>query len=214
VLEIGCGQGSVGSLLARDRDYVGLEPDRQSFETAERRIGARGQVLQVDVESFESERTFELVCAFEVLEHLEDDRSALSRWAGRARPGGWVMLSVPAGAGRFGPTDVKAGHYRRYDRADLDALLAAAGLEEIVVHAYGFPLGYGLEAARNLLLRGRADSGSLAERTAASGRWMQPPEWSGPIMRLVTAPFGLAQRPFAGTRLGTGLVARGRRPES
>jgi hypothetical protein len=52
----------------------------------------------------------------------------------------------------------------------------------------------------------------MEEQTAASGRWLQPPEAIGWLTAAVAAPFRLVQRPFAGTRFGTGLVAVARRP--
>jgi SAM-dependent methyltransferase len=210
VLEIGAGQGSVGVMLARRYDYLGLEPDRTSFETARRRIGA-GRLLNLPLEEAEDGR-YDLVVALEVLEHIEDDLGALRRWIDRVDPGGYLLVSVPARPDHFGPTDVKAGHYRRYDREGLRALLAAAELEEIRIDTYGFPLGYALEVARNQVVKRLASpADSLEARTAASGRWLQPSERIAPLMFAAAYPFRLLQRPFSRTRLGTGLVARGRR---
>jgi SAM-dependent methyltransferase len=213
LLEIGTGQGSAGALLSRRFTYVGLEPDVTSFEVAVRRIGASGTVLNEPAESYEPREAFDLVCAFEVLEHIEDDRGALASWLRHVRPGGWLLLSVPAGRRRFGPTDVKAGHYRRYDRNDLAACLSGSGLDAIEIVAYGFPLGYALEAGRNLYARRATTGGSFAERTSASGRWLQPPESAARLLQVASAPFRYAQRPFGRTGLGTGLVARGRKPD-
>jgi SAM-dependent methyltransferase len=214
VLELGAGQGSVGVLLARRYDYVGVEPDDSSFATARERFARAGvgEIVHGDASSLEPDWTFDLVCAFEVLEHIEDDQGALTAWIELVRPGGWMLVSVPAGRTRFGPTDVKAGHLRRYDRDDLERLLATTGLTEISIASYGFPAGYPLEAARNVVA-GRLDSsGSLEERTAASGRWLQPPEWAALATLAVAWPLRLVQRPFEGGRRGTGLVALARRP--
>jgi SAM-dependent methyltransferase len=213
LLEIGAGQGAAGALLAREFEYVGLEPDELSFETARRRIGAAGTVLNTTAETYDSQEPSDVVCAFEVLEHLEDDAAALAGWSRHIRVGGWLLISVPAGRERFGPTDVKAGHYRRYDRPDLAALLVQTGYGEIDIVSYGFPLGYALEAARNLYARRAVKQEvSRQDRTAASGRWLQPPEGLGRMLRALSAPFRLAQRPFGRTGLGTGLVARARKP--
>ena len=213
LLEIGAGQGSAGALLARRFTYVGLEPDETSFRTAVERIGPSGTVLNVPAERYEPPESFDAVCAFEVLEHLEDDRGALVAWKQFVRPGGWLLVSVPAGRHRFGPTDVQAGHYRRYDRDDLTEVFVAADLVDVEIVAYGFPLGYALEAGRNFLVRKKAKDTTLEERTAASGRWLQPSERSAPLMRALSAPFRVFQRPFGATRLGTGLVARARVPD-
>jgi SAM-dependent methyltransferase len=203
VLEIGCGEGAVGALLSRCYAYVGVEPDAASFAVATNRIRDAGVVVNANVE--DTRGRFDVVCAFEVLEHMEDDHATLIQWRDRVRLGGHLIVSVPAGRHRFGAADEKAGHYRRYDLDDLLTALVAAGFKEATVRAYGFPLGYWLEAGRNAYARCRPGPQSLEERTAASGRWLQPPDWA--LTRLGAWPFRLAQRPFP---MGTGLVARAR----
>ena len=213
VLEVGCGQGALGVRLAQRYDYLGLEPDEASCAVAQRRIKAagRGEVRNIRVDALGPER-FDLVCAFEVLEHLEDDAAAVRQWAARLRPGGWLMLSVPAHQRRYGAADELVGHFRRYDPAAMAALLASCGLTDVEIRQYGFPLGYALEAGRNLIGRRRlsaAPAGSVAERTAASGRLLQPASRArGTATRYGTAPFRLLQRGFTGT--GTGLVVLAR----
>ncbi|WP_432993500.1 class I SAM-dependent methyltransferase [Dactylosporangium sp. CA-233914] len=206
VLEIGCGQGGFGARLARRYHYVGIEPDPASFAVASRRIPGRARNIRL--EELEPGR-YDIVCAFEVLEHLEDDAAAVAAWAERLRPGGRLLLSVPAHQHRYGPADELVGHYRRYDPAALRALLAGAGLEEIEIVHYGMPLGYLLEAGRNRIARRRlatVDAASAEQRSAASGRLLQPERrLRGLAHRWATAPFRLAQRLAPGT--GPGLVA-------
>lgn len=211
VLEIGAGGGGVGALLARRYDYVGLEPDPASFALAEKRVGSSGRVLRAAVEELAEADQFDLVVALEVLEHFSDDRAALETWRRLVRPGGWLLISVPAGSHRMGPADVRAGHYRRYDRAALSDLLQQADFTEVSIRAYGFPLGYALEAVRNALARQEVAARGYEERTRASGRWLQPPDGAAPLTWLAALPFRLAQRPFADSDLGTGLVALARR---
>ena len=205
VLEIGCGLGSFGQLLATRYDYTGLEPDSEAYAAAAGRVGNLGRLLNVPVEELPP-GTFDVVCAFEVLEHIEDDLAALRAWQAQLRPGGSLVLSVPAGRDRFGPTDLKAGHFRRYDVEDLRRVLVEAGYADVAVRAYGFPMGYALEWGRNLYASRHAGSESMAERTSASGRWLQPPGWAAVGMWALAWPWRLVQRPFGGR--GTGLVAR------
>lgn len=213
VLEVGCGQGALGARLAQRYRYLGVEPDLASWTVAKRRISAAGagQVRNVAVEALGAEQ-FDLVCAFEVLEHMEDDATAVKQWAARLRAGGWLLLSVPAYQRRYGPFDQLVGHYRRYDPEAIAALLASCGFGEIEVRCYGVPLGYLLEAARNLIGRRRlaaAETQSIAERTAGSGRRLQPSGTvAGAVIRWGTAPFLMLQRAFPNT--GTGLVVRAR----
>ncbi|MGD0373125.1 MAG: class I SAM-dependent methyltransferase [Streptosporangiaceae bacterium] len=209
VLEIGCGQGAFGARLAQRYHYLGVEPDKASWTVAQRRISAvgRGAVRNVAVDALVDER-FDLICAFEVLEHIEDDAAALKDWAARLRPGGWLLLSVPAHQRRYGPWDELVGHFRRYDPAALTALLVSCGFGAVTVRQYGFPLGFLLETARDLIGRRRlaaATTQSVADRTSGSGRQLQP---SGGLrtsaIRWGITPFRLLQRPFPNT--GTGLV--------
>jgi glycosyltransferase involved in cell wall biosynthesis/SAM-dependent methyltransferase len=213
VLEIGCGQGAFGARLARRYRYLGVEPDKTSWAVAQRRITAvsSGEVRNVAVETLGTER-FDLVCAFEVLEHIEDDATAVKDWAGRLRPGGWLLLSVPADQRRYGPWDELVGHFRRYDPEAITDLLASCGFGEIKVRYYGFPLGFALEAGRNLIGRRRltpAGDHTFAERTAGSGRQLQPTtSVRGLATRWGTVPFRALQRAFP--RNGTGIVVLAR----
>jgi glycosyltransferase involved in cell wall biosynthesis/SAM-dependent methyltransferase len=214
VLEIGCGQGAFGARLSQRYHYLGVEPDQASWTVARQRISAvgPGEVRNVPVEEIGTGQ-FDLICVFEVLEHIEDDAAALKDWAGRLRPGGWLMLSVPAHQRRFGPWDELVGHFRRYDPAGITALLASCGFADVEVRQYGFPLGYLLETGRNLIGRRRlaaaAASPSVAERTAESGRLFQPSgSLRGTAIRWGIAPFRVVQRAFPNT--GTGLVVLAR----
>jgi SAM-dependent methyltransferase len=216
VLEIGCGQGAFGARLAARAEYLGLEPDPSAYDVARARIEPLGgRVVNGTHEAAPPGAGYDLVCFFEVLEHVRDDAAMLKAWSALARPGGHVLLSVPAFADRFGPMDAHAGHYRRYDPADLRAVLLAAGLEEPRLVVYGWPLGYALEvvrnrvAARTLAHMGRTPTPE--EMTAASGRFLQPSRpAAAAAIAAATLPFRYLQR--VSTTRGTGLVAVARRP--
>jgi SAM-dependent methyltransferase len=217
VLEVGCGQGAVAARLTQRYHYVGLESDDTSCVRARQRFAAArgtGEIRNGDLSLLAADETFDLVCAFEVLEHLEDDNGALAEWVERIRPGGWLLISTPAFNHRMGPFDEIVGHYRRYDPPVMERLLADAGLVDIDVVVYGAPLGYALEAARNLVDRRRlrkASGASMEQRTSGSGRVMQPEEQAlGMAFQAASAPFRRIQRAFP--TKGTGLVARGRLP--
>jgi SAM-dependent methyltransferase len=214
LLEIGAGMGSAGVMLAHRYEYVGLEPDEASYAVAARRFEGRGvrRMVNGDLSALPASTRFDVVCAFEVLEHYEDDVDELRRWRDRLRPGGWMLISVPAGSHRFAAADDRAGHYRRYDRSDLRSLFGKAGFDEPAIVTYGCPVGYVLEAARNHIAQRQSGHSGLSaeERTAASGRWLQPGEALAPAMAVVAVPFRLLQRPFGGSSLGTGHVALAR----
>ncbi|HZC27706.1 MAG TPA: class I SAM-dependent methyltransferase [Actinopolymorphaceae bacterium] len=219
VLEVGCGQGGFGVRLAQRYRYLGLEPDRASFEVARARFAAtataRGaEVRNGDLSVVGPAETFDVVCAFEVLEHIEHDAKAVAEWADRLRPGGWLILSTPAFQHRFGPADVMVGHHRRYDPPVMAQVLGDAGLTSIDVHQFGGGLGYVLEAGRNLAGRYRMATRaqtSMAEKTGGSGRLFQPTSGlRGAITDYGTLPFRWWERRFPGH--GPGLVARAQAP--
>jgi SAM-dependent methyltransferase len=166
-------------------------------------------MLDVSDDAYDDPVPFDVVCAFEVLEHLEHDSEAIRGWLRHLRPGGHILLSVPAGRNRFGAWDRRAGHYRRYDHADIVAAMRLAGLSAITTISYGFPLGRALEMGRNAVAGVHATGRSMEERTASSGRQYQPPPWTASATRVTSFPFRLLQRPFSNGSRGTGIVARG-----
>lgn len=210
VLELGAGQGAVAARLAERARYIGVEPDPASRAVATGRLPTHARML-ADVD--EVDTPADVLCSFEVLEHLDDDVGTLRRWLEHLRPGGTVVVSVPAWPERFGPWDRAAGHVRRYDVPDLVETLEGAGLVDVVVEAYGFPLASVVDRLRDVLITRRPPPGETnEERTAASGRLFQPGPWLGSVLPVLVFPFRLLQRPFRNRRLGTGLIGVGRLP--
>jgi SAM-dependent methyltransferase len=207
VLEIGAGVGALGSVLARRYRYLGLEPDAASYELARPRIeAAGGRIEPIAYSELAGDEKFDLVCAFELLEHLPDDAAALTAWRELVRPGGRLLVSVPAGPHRFGASDELVGHVRRYERAGLLDLLARSGFRDADVRGYGFPLGNLLKPVRDRIAARQLAAGT--ERgTGASGRWLQPSAERVRLAWAIALPFRSLQRPFAQSDLGTGLVA-------
>ena len=209
---MGAGEGAMGFRLARRFDYLGLEPDRGARSVAGERLArlGRGEVRSVTTAELVPKTPFDLICAFEVLEHLDDDVAELSRWRALLAPEGRVLVSVPAHRARFAAADRVVGHVRRYDREDLVRALRAGGFEPVWIEAWGAGLGHALEWARNRIARG-AEARSAAAGTARSGRWLQPHgRLQGWMTALGAAPFRLLQHPLRGTGSGIGWVALAR----
>ena len=201
MLEIGAGEGALGEWLARNVDYTGVERDAAARAVAAHRVGAERMLAELPASG-----SYDLICAFEVLEHIEDDLGALLAWKRLLRRGGHLLLSVPAHQRRYGASDEFVGHYRRYDRDVLTSVLDGAGFEPTQWSSYGIGIGQAMESARNAILSRRARP-TTAEGTAGSGRLFQPKSRAHLIANYALAfPFRIAQRPFANTEHGMGYV--------
>jgi len=219
VLEIGCGQGAVATRLSRRAQVTAVELDESSHAVSAARLEGAAEVVHGAVDTLAPGRQWDLVCAFEVLEHIEDDDAALDAWFAMVRPGGHLLLSVPVHQRRFGPADELVGHYRRYDRGQLGEKLHTAGFVDVSERLYGWPLGYALEQVRNAvsarrLARGGSTGESLTkeDRTMTSGRFLQPSAVIGTAMPVVVRPFAWLQMLFPSR--GTGAVVLARRRQA
>jgi SAM-dependent methyltransferase len=107
---------------------------------------------------------FDGVVCGEVLEHVADDGAAVAGLARALRPGGVLVATVPAGRDRYSWLDRWAGHARRYELAELRALVEAHGFDVLRLHHWGFPFGLLYER-----LLQRPVLGRQARRGAAPG---------------------------------------------
>jgi SAM-dependent methyltransferase len=131
VLNGGAGQGTL------TRKLVELGYDVTAVDVAP----VSDEVLEADLTAlpFEPE-SFDAAVLGEVLEHVEDDRGALKEVRRVLRPQGVLALSVPANPKLHGPSDVWAGHVRRYTRPELLETCNAAGFTVHRCLGWGFPV--------------------------------------------------------------------------
>lgn len=84
-------------------------------------------------------RTFDMVVALDVLEHIEDHVSALRVLCDSyIRPEGHIVMTMPAYAWLWSPHDVKSAHFRRYTRGELRVILEKAGFTVLCISYYQF----------------------------------------------------------------------------
>jgi SAM-dependent methyltransferase len=138
LLEVGCGNGYVMAGVERGRPGLELSGSELSLDAL--RI-ARGRVpaaslYQFDARSIPFREEFDVVCAFDVLEHIEDDMAALREMHAAAKPRGGLLLTVPQHRWLWSPPDDYAGHRRRYTRGELLDKLHAVGFEELMVTSF------------------------------------------------------------------------------
>ncbi len=127
ILDAGCGGGLLLDELRRHGAVRAVDSDPGAVAAAARRgVAESVDVAPVDALPF-ADASFDLVTSFDVLEHLPDDRAALVELRRVARPDGLLLVTVPALPALWSSHDVAAGHRRRYRRAGLVRVAAAAG---------------------------------------------------------------------------------------
>lgn len=221
-LEIGPGAG----MLLHELDQRGFHCRALEMSDAARKVaGALAREAERDILFYQYPQPgwgahFGLLMAFEVLEHIERDLDALREWRSWLRPGGTLLLSVPCHMRKWNPSDVWAGHFRRYERAQLLDTLRAANFEVEHLLCYGFPLANVAEKIRG---RRRAPEVDEATTTVAGKRsgsarsgidrrhvmkWY--PLLRSPLGKLAIGCADLAQRSFLHAELGNGYLLRAR----
>jgi SAM-dependent methyltransferase len=197
VLNAGAGQGTFSERLA-ERGFDVTSTDVSPPVVAVLRERVPGAVVHADVTALPfADASFDAAVLGEVLEHVEDDASALREVARVLRRSGVLALSVPANPSWFGPSDRWAGHVRRYTRGALLAAVAAAPLELERCVAWGFPV--------SALYHRHLYERHLDRRGPA-----QPKPWQRPAVALLGALLQV-DRLFVGVErgaLGYLLVAR------
>lgn len=128
ILEAGCGVGGNLEMLQAFGEVEALEPDAPSRDYIRTRYGLTpSDGLLPGPLPYAAER-FDAVCAFDVVEHVDDDAGAVRALAGLVAPGGYMMVTVPAYAWMWSRHDEQHHHKRRYRRAQITGLFEAAGL--------------------------------------------------------------------------------------
>jgi len=144
ILNVGCGSGELSFLLAETGHQVlGIDPSPEYIALAEKNKDKSSTGLclfQVSsLENFSGENLYDCVIAADVLEHIKDDRAAIVKLTQLVKPGGLMILTVPALPALFGYHDKLLGHFRRYTKRSLRALINGVELIKIKqLNYFGF----------------------------------------------------------------------------
>jgi SAM-dependent methyltransferase len=132
-LEIGCGTGFVLSGIQKafpHLELLGSELFREGLTIAEQRMPGV-TLLEMDARSIPYEMEFDVIGAFDVIEHIEDDELVLSQLFRATKPGGGIMITVPQHQFLWSIVDEHAFHKRRYSRKDLVMKVERAGFHVV-----------------------------------------------------------------------------------
>lgn len=161
ILNVGCGTGGTIETLEKfgKVDNVDTSDDAIAFA---KKLGYRNITKVDDIDLPFKDRTYDVVGAFDVLEHIEDHKSALSEWKRVLKDDGAIVITVPAYQWLWSGHDVSSHHRRRYTVRSLMAVAAEAGLRperKSYAISFSLPLVAGFRLA-NRVLDGKADSKS------------------------------------------------------
>ena len=137
ILDFGAGIGTFARELARHGHAVAcLEPDAAQAQ----RLAGEGLRVVASLDEL-PDASLDYVYTLNVLEHIDDDNAAMRGIAARLKPGGRLLVYVPAFQVLYSSMDRKVGHVRRYRREGLARVVADAGLVDVVaryVDSIGF----------------------------------------------------------------------------
>jgi SAM-dependent methyltransferase len=128
ILDVGCGTGANLLMLSKYGDAEGVDVSEDALAFCRER-GLDKVKLGAGEELPYEDGTFDLVTAFDVVEHMDDDLAGLKEMRRVLRPGGHVLLFVPAFMFLWGVQDDVSNHRRRYRLSELRRVLEEAGFE-------------------------------------------------------------------------------------
>lgn len=138
-LEIGCGTGFVLKRIHQDFpgwNVVASEVFSEGLHFAKQRLGDKTDFYQIDAQNLPYENEFDVIGAFDVVEHIENDRKAFEQMQKALKPSGSVILSVPQHMFLWSRYDELGHHYRRYSEKELSSKLVDAGFEIIYTTSF------------------------------------------------------------------------------
>lgn len=129
ILEIGCGTGHNLPMLAQFGDVDAIEIDETAAAKASERLGKPIGSSPLPELVGVKPGSYDLVAVLDVVEHVADDIAALKAMATALKPGGKILITVPAHQWMWSAHDVVNHHKRRYSKGTLTAALEEAGLK-------------------------------------------------------------------------------------
>lgn len=160
ILEIGCGTGHNLPMLAQFGAVDAIELDPAARAVASHRLGRDVGSARLPELAGIPEAHYDLVALLDVLEHVQDDRAALRSIARRLKPGGALLITVPAFRWMWSAHDVVNHHHRRYSKSTLRSAVSEAELHASFIGYFNsilFPLAATARVAGRLTGKEESD---------------------------------------------------------
>jgi SAM-dependent methyltransferase len=179
LVDCGAGTGTFAAELAAVCRVLAIDDHEESLALARTQLGAnqvrRGTCVSLPLDS----NSVDVLTALDVLEHVEDDRKAMAEFSRVVRPGGIVVITVPALMQLWSDWDVALHHFRRYARRSLVAVIPKASFEVVhcnYVNVVALPLVL-------MIRKWRAFKCALGFQVASRSEDTIPPGWLNDALR-------------------------------
>ena len=201
LLDVGCGTGIVLVMLEQFGEATGVDASDVALEFCKRRGLTHLHKSENETELPFSDQSFDVITAFDLLEHLDQDLKLLMEMKRVCSPGGTILLTVPAHPFLWSEHDTALHHKRRYTKKQFRSLIKDAGLKchrMTYINSFLFPVAIIYRSLRNLLPRKNGE--------AKSEFFVQLP---ASVNRLLFSIFSLESRLIPKTNLPVGLSILG-----
>lgn len=160
ILEVGCGTGHNLQMLEKFGTVDGIEIDDAARAIAEKRLGRAIASSPLPELKGITRGYYDLVAALDVVEHVDDDKATIAALASCIKPGGKLLVTVPAHQWMWSAHDELNHHKRRYSKSGLRALIEQSPLQLDKLGYFNsllFPLAVGARVAARVTGRGGDD---------------------------------------------------------
>lgn len=157
VLDIGCGICTKVDFLKGNKDitYLGIDHSTIAIKKAKER-GFNAHVMSATKLHFKNK--FDYILSIGMLEHIKEDEKVIEECRKNLKKGGKFILETTINKEMFGPMDIEAGHYRRYNPTELIKMIKKHRLKVKKVYYTGFPMVYAYRRIQSYLGKRKGDS--------------------------------------------------------
>jgi SAM-dependent methyltransferase len=166
ILEVGAGTGGNLGWLSEHGAVDAFEYDEEARKIAEKKAGIPVPFGALPDQIPYPDSQYDLIVSFDVFEHVEKDAESFGAVKKKLKPGGRLLLTVPAHPFLWGAHDETHHHFRRYRKAELASKIQAAGLELSWISYYNFwlfPPIAGVRLAKRAIKAKHSDEAGSSE---------------------------------------------------
>ncbi len=151
ILNVGCGTGTEMDILQHFGNITGIDNSPETIKIVKQKY----DVILGDIEKIQLNRNYyDCICAFDVLEHLNEDKLVLEKIFQALKPNGYFIFTVPAFNFLFGPHDIALDHKRRYSKNEIILKLNNANFTIISIgywNTFLFPIAFLLRITKKFI---------------------------------------------------------------